>query len=374
MWSFVAVIAGVVVLLVILWDTFVTIVLPRTVRRQLGLTRPFLRSAWKIWSSVAVHIKPSNRRELFLGTFAPAGLLLLITLWAILLLFGFALVQWGCGTVVDAPEGDGRFSTLLYLSGTTFFTLGLGDVTPINDAGRALTVIEAGVGFGFLALVIGYLPVLYGSFSRREVTLAMLDARAGSSPPTAAGLLKEYGQEENRDALESLLRDAERWAAELLEIYTSYPVVAFYRSQHNHQSWLATLTAIMDTSAIIYVGFRDNDLWQRQISRQARLTYKMARHAIKDLADIIGLKPVLPSPVRLPPERWRALHVDLERAGVLLGDVEELERELAELRGEYEPYVNALAEDLLLVLPPWNKLSAPNDDEQAIRYSEQHQV
>lgn len=371
MWPVMAVIAGAGLLLVVLWDAFVTIVLPRTVRRHLGFTRPFMRSAWRIWSSVAARVKAGDRRELLLSTFAPAGLLSLITLWAFLLIFGFALVQWGGGTAVaEATDGDGRFATLLYMSGTTFFTLGLGDVTPGNTAGRALTVIEAGVGFGFLALVIGYLPVLYNSFSRREVTLAMLDARAGSSPPTAAGLLSEYGREENLDALEQLLCDAERWAAELLEIYTSYPVVAYYRSQHNRQSWLATLTAMTDTSALVEVGFRGGDVRRRQISRQARLTFKMARHAIKDLADILSLEPLPPRAARLPPDEWRAVHAELVSAGVLLGDVEESEGDLAGLRGEYEPYVNALAEDLLLVLPPWHKPREPKDDERAGRHGE----
>ncbi len=129
--------------------------------------------------------------------------------WATALVFGFAMIQWGLGSRFNAPTGNSGFWTDLYLSGTTLFTLGIGDVTPIGPLARTLTVIEAGVGFGFLALVMGYLPVLYQGFSRREVNISLLDA---------------------------LLRDWERWSAELMESHLSYPVLMYFRSQHEHQS------------------------------------------------------------------------------------------------------------------------------------------
>src|SRR5918996_6210365 len=91
----------------------------------------------------------------------------------------------GLGTQLNAPDGIMTFSTYLYMSGTTFFTLGLGDVTPLAPLGRGFVVVEAGVGFGFLAVVISYLPILYQAFSRREVSISLLDARAGS--PSSAG-------------------------------------------------------------------------------------------------------------------------------------------------------------------------------------------
>src|SRR5207244_5325862 len=95
-----------------------------------------------------------------------------------------ALLHWSFGTALSVPgETDDRFATYLYFSGTTFFTLGYGDVVPTQAWGRALSVAEAGIGFGFLAMVISYLPVLYQTFSRREITISLLDARAGSPPP-----------------------------------------------------------------------------------------------------------------------------------------------------------------------------------------------
>src|SRR5207245_10201029 len=133
-------------------------------------------------------MRPGVRRETYLSFFGPLSLLVLLAAWAASLIAGFALLQTGLGAGLNVP-GGGSITDHLYLSGETFFTLGLGDVTPVSRAGRVLVVIEAGVGFAFLALVIGYLPVLYQSFSRRELNITLLDARAGP-PPSAEQLLR----------------------------------------------------------------------------------------------------------------------------------------------------------------------------------------
>ncbi|MFS8084189.1 MAG: potassium channel family protein, partial [Acidobacteriota bacterium] len=181
-------IIGLVLIVVVLWDVFETIVLPRRVTRRVRLTRLFYRSVWQPWSGIAQQFKNNKRRETFLSIFGPLSLLVLLTLWAATLVLGFACIHWAIGSRVGSLGGSKSFLTDLYFSGTTFFTLGLGDIAPVGAAARGITVIEASVGFGLLALVIGYLPVLYQSFSRREVNISMLDARAGT-PPTAVELL-----------------------------------------------------------------------------------------------------------------------------------------------------------------------------------------
>src|SRR5437870_9184695 len=144
---------------VIMWDAFEAIVLPRRVTRRLRPARMFYRMTWRVWSAVPRRMRPGGRRETFLSFYGPLSLLVLLAAWAASLVTAFAMVQAGIGTRLNV-EGH-AFLDHLYLSGETFFTLGLGDVTPMSRAGRAVVVIEAGVGFGFLALVIGYLPVLY---------------------------------------------------------------------------------------------------------------------------------------------------------------------------------------------------------------------
>ena len=133
----------------------------------------------------------------------------------------------------------------LYVSATNFTTLGLGDFTPRTDLARFLTVLEAGTGFGFLAIVISYLPILYQSFSRRETLISVLDEWAGS-PPSAGELYRRVVEAGATDELRPLLDRWEEWTAELLESHLSYQVLSYFRSQHENQSWLAALTAIMD--------------------------------------------------------------------------------------------------------------------------------
>ena len=167
------------------------------------------------------------------------------------------------------PSALGRLRTDLYVSGTTLFTLGLGDVLPRTLAARALIVIESGTGLGFVALVIGYVPVLYNAFSHREVSVALLDARAGS-PPTSTELLRRHAFAGGQEALVVLLIEWERWSAEILESHISYPILCYYRSQHDNQSWLSALTAVLDTCALLI------SVVPGTASRQAQLTFAMA--------------------------------------------------------------------------------------------------
>lgn len=334
-------IIGLAILLAVLWDAFEAMVLPRRVTRRIRLTRLFYRTFWRPWSAVARRLASSKRRETFLSYFGPLSLLFLLAWWAFLLILAFALLYSSFEAVKD---GDIR--ACLYMSGTTFLTLGLGDVLPANTAGRVLAVLETGMGFGFLAVVIGYLPVIYQAFSRREVNISMLDSRAGS-PATAGELLVRHASSRNLEQLGQLLRDWERAAADLLESHLSYPALAYYRSQHDNESWLAALTAILDACALLVAGQVDSLQWQ------AQHTFAIARHAVVDLAQVFTAQPSPPDPDRLPASERDRLHRELANAGLRLAVSEEANEKLAALRRLYEPYVAALAERLLMPLPPW---------------------
>src|SRR5579871_6925562 len=223
------IVLGLMLVLVVLWDAFETVVLPRRVTRRFRLARAFYRSIWPPWRATARVIKNLKLRETFLSFFGPLSLLLLFVLWAALLVLAFGLMYYGAAAYDAKPF---PFWTAAYMSGTTFFTLGLGDVTPHTNVERVLAVCECGLGFGFLALVLSYLPVIYQAFSRREVNIVLLDARAGS-PPTAGELLRRHAGAKELDELQRLLAEWEHWAAEILESHISYPVVCYFRSQHN---------------------------------------------------------------------------------------------------------------------------------------------
>jgi hypothetical protein len=340
---------------VVLLDSFEVMVLPRRVTRNLRLTRFYYRGAWLLWRSVGQHLPPGRRREYFLSMFGPLSLLGLFATWELGLIFGFALVQWSLGTALQAPEKEVGFGSYLYFSGATFFTVGYGDVAPVTPFGRALSVAEGGLGFGFMAVIIGYLPVLYQAFSRREVTISLLDARAGS-PPSAAQVLLRLAQACSFDAVDPFLAEWERWAAELLESHLSFPVLSFYRSQHDNQSWLAAVTSILDTCALL-IATVDNTC-----PYQAQLTFAMARHAIVDLALVFRTPPLTPVPDRLSDSHLSQLRKVLREAGLVLHEGPAVDARLAELRAMYEPYVNALAQFLLFMLPPILSDKAPVDN------------
>ena len=343
---------GLMLLLTVLWDAFEVIILPRRVTRRFRLARLFYRFTWTLWSSVARLIRNDKRRETYLSIFGPLSLLLLLAVWASGLVAGFALMHRGLATTLNLATGVAHFSTYIYLSGTTFFTLGLGDVTPLDPVGRALVVVEAGIGFGFLAAVISYLPILYQAFSQREVSISLLDARAGS-PASAGELLRRNGG--NISELYQLLHDWERWSAELLESHLSYPILAYFRSQHTNESWLEALTAILDACALVMSGVTDGPV------RQAQLTFAMTRHAVVDLAQIFIKSPQALAPDRLPPSSLSELRKMLAEAGVTLQEDGTAERKLRELRQMYEPYVQALSEYLQMALPPWFRATVKPD-------------
>jgi Ion channel len=341
-----AALAGGALVLLVLVETFEAVVLPRRVTRPYRLARVYYRAAWRGWSALAGLLPAGRRRESLLSVFGPLSMLTLFALWAVGLVAGFALLQ--CAT------DDGRsLGASFYLSGTTFTTLGYGDVTPKCPTARLLAVTEAGVGFGFLAIVIGYLPVFYQSFSRREVTISLLDARAGS-PPSAGELLLRLPPGRGT-VLGRFLEEAERWAAEVLESQLSYPVLSYYRSQHDNQSWLAALACALDASALLLTVVRGAD------RQQARLTFAMARHALVDLALVLRRPPVPPGD-RLPDERLAKLLVSLRAAGVAVRDDEAARAKLAELRGLYEPFAAALAAYLHGARPPvWRVAERPDN-------------
>ncbi|MCU1267996.1 MAG: hypothetical protein JWM21_4314 [Acidobacteria bacterium] len=343
-----AVIPGLVLILIILWEAFETMILPRRVTRRVRLTRQFYRRSWAPWVFLARRLRKPKTREEYLSLYGPLSLLGLLMLWAAGIIGGYAIVQWGLHSPLNVPDRSLSFGTYLYLSGTTFFTLGYGDVTPLSPLGRAIEVIEAGTGFGLLAIVIGYLPVLYQSFSRREANISLLDARAGS-PSSAAELLRRHKAAGNLDDLTPLLHEWERWSAELLESHLSYPVLCYFRSLHDNQSWLAALTTVLDTCALVMVGLDGASEWQ------ARLTFAMARHAMVDIAQVFSTAPrtVDCCSVRLPPEDLRRLREIFVANGVNLREGAEAEQHLLKLRTMYEPYVVALSEYLLMPLPPW---------------------
>ena len=310
------------------------------------MSRIFMTAAWIRWRAIADRMRQTNRRESFLSYFGPLSLLMLVVIWASGLILGFGLLYHALGSPFTDAHSIGRWETDLYVSGTTLFTIGLGDVVPLSVPARFLVALEGGMGLAFVAGVIGYLPVLYGAFSRREVSIILLDARAGS-PPTALELLRRHAGSTGELALQTLLVEWERWSAELLESHISYPQLCFFRSQHDNQSWLSALVAMLDTCAVLIATVEGD------AARQAQLTFVMARHAVLDLAHIFGLKDAAPVVDRLPQASVQNICQQLADAGFTLCAGDASLQRLRDLRAMYEPQAFQLGRLLMQDLPPF---------------------
>lgn len=350
-----AVLFGLLLLLNILFDSFETMVLPRRIKRRIKLSLIIHNGLWTGWVTVARFMRSSGTREVYLSYFGPLLLLFMLASWAIGLIVSFALIQWGISSSIIAPEKIATFETYLYMSGSTFFTLGLGDVRPDTVFTRFLAVTEAGIGFGFLALIIGYVPVVYQAFSRREAQITLLDAHAGSPPHAIEWLHRQHNMQANEEEMGDVLHTWELWCADILESHLSYPSLLHYRSQHERQSWLAALTTMLDICALLLVGLDGINI------PTARFLFAIARHTAVDLAQIYGTSPRQSAYNRLTSEDFRRLR-DILGSFSLTFRREDAEQQLAEMRKLYEPFVLGLADYLLIDIPSWLPGSHPVDD------------
>lgn len=326
----------------ILHDAFEVMLLPRRVKHKMRIVRYFFDATWALWSAIGRRIKNEARRGNFLALYGPLSLVLMLMVWAAGLIVGFS----GTFTALANPELSlHSWLKQAYFSGVTFFTLGYGDVVPHSPAAKLISVMEAGTGLGFIALVIGYLPVIYQLFSRRESHVLTLDAIAGS-PPCAVTLLTRFAEGASVERLEGFLLQWQQWCAELLESQLSYPMLAYYRSQHDNQSWLAALTVIIDSCVLVMVGLGSLP------TLQARLTFATARLAIVEMGRVLGLNPQNLSEERLPGSVFSEMQEMLDDAGIPFTE-EDAESRLAAFRATYERFLNGLAQHLLLPLPGW---------------------
>lgn len=349
----IAVVLGITFIVVVLRDAFETIVLPRRPTGRLRLTAMFFKSTWGSTKRIA-RLAGGKRRESILSYYGPLWMISLIVTWEVTILVAFALIHWGTGSHINVADGKPSFLMDVYMSGSTLFTLGMGDVTPSAPLDRLITVAESGFGLGFLALVIGYLPVLYGAFSRREVLISLFDARAGS-PPSAAELLRRFSARTEPTELNRTLEEFERWSAELLESHLSYPVLAYYRSQHDKQSWLAAIATILDTSAILCAS------GDARYGDQAKLTFAMARHTVIDLSGVLRAFPT-PTQPRLSEADFEHLWLQLLASGLSLPAREEFHERLFAISETYEPHVVSIANWLVVPLPTWLPEADARDD------------
>lgn len=319
----------------------------RSVSRNWRLSRIFYAIASKTYYGYTGKVKNERARNSLLMIYAPLSIITLFFLWGGFLVLGFAMVGYG----FQIPHSTGMLDPISawYYSGVTFLTLGYGDIAPTTSLGRFVSVAEAATGLVFLASVISYLPVMYTAVQRREYPIILLDTKAGSEP-TAFELLRRHAEGGAMASLAPLLEKYEQWGAEMLESYLSYPIIAFYRSQHDSQNWLKTTTAIMDACTIIEACCEAEDDASRRLKFQAKATYAMLRHVIVDLAYVIKMPPAVDCSHRLTESDFNRIMRELQQAGL---DVSGTYGSICASREMYEPYVVSLGRGLIMDLPLW---------------------
>jgi ion channel len=332
--------AGILVLVVTLLDVFSTLVMPRASRRRLRLTRLLFLVTWRPWRWVGVRMGTLERRERVLAVAAPMFFLVLLVSWAGLAVVGYALVLWSPAFVHGVHgHGAGGFGTALYFSGSSLFTIGFGDVVATGLT-RAVVIVEGATGLGLVAVVIAYLPVLYQAFNRREVGILFLDARAGS-PPSGPELLRRTGGEGLASDLPELFREWERWSADILETHLSYPLLAFFRSPHDYTSWVTTLGAVLDAATLVMASVEDGPY------EQAKTFYLTGVHAVEDLWRYFSGEE---RPSMIERDEFHGVMEDLRTTGIALQDEDEAWEKFVRIRSRYGGRLDALA--VLLASPP----------------------
>ena len=328
----VAGIFGVALILVMISEFFVAFLLPRRVRRDPRIARGLSRLLWLPWRALARRLPPASADTL-LGFFGPFALLFQLVVWTLGIMLGYSLLEW-------AVVG-GSFGTRVLSSSGVFLSA---EGPSGSTAGHVIGLLEAATGVGVVFIVIGYLPAVYASFSRRETAVSQLATRAGS-PPTAGIILHQAIGRQHWRELERELREWEAWAAELMETHLSYPLLGFYRSQHVNQNWLAALTAMVDVAAFVKATAPEGKVVA------ADVTYAIGRHALADLTTQYGLA-ARPAD-RLTEREFDHLYEVVETATDDAVERGEAMERLAELRSAYEPNAEALAHFLALDLPSW---------------------
>jgi hypothetical protein len=339
-----AALAGATVIVLTLAEFFVSFILPRRVRHEPRIARLILVAGWRIWRFVARRL-PARSSDTMLGFYGPLLLLFAIGLWALALIFGFALLQWAGGSHV-VHGGTGGFDDDLFFSAGGFLSASM-QLSPSTALARGLFLGEAACGFGVLFIAIGYLPAIYQASSRREVTVAQLAPRAGT-PPTAGALIVRSGRRGGWPDLDAYLAEWEGWAAELMETHLSYPALAYFRSQHVGQNWLAALTTVIDACAFAIAASPD----EADVD-SAEVTLSIGRHALADVSLVLRAKPGRFDPPRLGSDEFTALWDLAARSGLELKAKKEVETRLSELRSGYEPLVAGLARALELTPSSW---------------------
>ena len=334
---------GVALIVAVLDSAVRTFVLPRGVVS--ALTRVVFRSVRNVFELVTRPMKTYEARDRAMALYAPIALVVLVLVWMMMVILGFACIF---RAVAFADWGDA-----FEMSGSSFFTLGF--VRPPRGQGEwsyALAFAEAAAGLAVLALLIAYLPTIYGAFSRRELAVARLATRAGT-PPSAVELLTRYHLVGWIDDLPELWAEWENWFAELGETHTTFAMLAFFRSPNPHRSWVTSAGAVLDAAALAQSTL--NVPW----SPQAGMCIRAGYLALRDIATLYRIPfdadPAPDGAISIARSEFIEVYEQLGGQGVpVRPDRERAWRDFAGWRVNYDSVLIELAAITTAPYAPWS--------------------
>ena len=325
---------GMVLIVAALNDVFQSVIVPRAVGRRLRPSYYQTRTLWSFWPRLAHRLYPNNedRREDFLAAFAPSNLIVNLMMWSLLLLTGYASIFYALRDQMHPALAT--FGESFYFAGTSFFTIGYGDFVGNTGLTRLVSLAAGASGFGIISTTTAYLFAIFGAFQTREQFVVTVGARAGA-PPSGVGLLTIAKYANVVKDLPALMRSGEAWCASLMETHLAYPILAYFRSSHDYESWVATLGTLLDTAVLMITTVRCD-------AGESRILYNIGRHATHDLSKYFRLEGNEHDP-GITREQFDDACTRLESAGLAINDREGAWGHFAALRRAYASHLNALA-------------------------------
>ena len=345
-------ILGLVLVFLVGHDVFQSVVVPRWSSRHWRIAPWFTDKLWPLWRGLAGRRADGDAREDFLGTYAPLALMLMLIIWVGTLIMGFGLIFWGLCTRFKPILHS--FGEALYVAGVTVLTIGFGDYAPEDGMARVFTLMAGASGLAVFALVISLLFTLYTTFERREVLSLGLDARAGS-PPSGVALLQNYSQLELLDKLPQFFEAWEEWSAQVLQSHIAYPLLLFFRSSHDNESWIASLGAVLDSATLLITTVAPCDKCGKGPIGSARLMFRMGTHTVVDLSHWFGFRfdEDEAPPVGVERHEFDKAREQLAKAGFSLRPADQAWADFSHHRAQYAAGLNEMAKHFAAPPAQW---------------------
>lgn len=349
---------GLFLIVLTLFDVFQTIVVPRWTSRRWRLAPHLIAWLWRLWLAISTRLSVQRRRDEWLGAFAPLCVLMVLCTWVVMLITGYGWLIYALHDQLHPKPST--FIGCCYIAGTSLLTIGYGDFVPTTTVMRLIFLSCGAIGLATFALVISWLFTLYQAFARRETLVLTLGSRAGT-PPAGLTLLETYAALQMIGDLHTTFTQWELWTADVLDSHLAFPLLPFFRSSHDDQSWISAMGAVLDAATLLITTVESHPGTERLAHGSAQMMYRLGCHAVDDLSKYFRLRlpPRLRSYKTAAPQpgveinEWRIARRELEKAGFVLRSEAEAWDDFAHKRTVYAWELNTLAKLFVAAPTQW---------------------